>query len=568
MASSELTKLSQDLATQNGVTSPAPATPAPETTAERTAGISQVNQNQADAAKLGVTIPGSTGLYDNGTTTPTPVKRAIKTPTSTVAAPQTAAQIQADLLKASQGEINSINTYAAQKIEALKPTQEQRVRETSSINTLTGLAGSTEANTTTAATRATNDKENQLVRQEAAAKIQSVMSGVKTKALEMAQTAREQFTKDTAEARAQRTADLEEAVKNTATLAATGVTYDGLKATDPVSFKYLADSVGGEALLKAQFTLNRPVDQILDKKIEAGKYIITYQNPLDGKVRIETLDLGLPAQYTKTIDAGDRILAIPDNWDGDTSKLMTINKGLTPSKAGVGGGGAGAGSGTYANDLDAIIGATQAIIPTKFGQATFTNQISKARSDADKISLIASVVLGKADAATKTDFTNQAVGIKQIDKAIKMLDDGAQTGVLESGAQYTFNLAGKDYDPKLAQLNQLLVSAIQPYRNSVTGAAWGNQEDNEYQQLFGSTKYSPAELKQRLLGVKEILASKSAAALGSYVNPLGTYGDPFNTGSISTGSDIASRVDAAGFDYQAMKADGLSDSAILSAIGQ
>jgi len=559
MPSPEITELSKNLATQNGVTTPVSA---PE----------GVSGNASVTNESTVTPPAPTGPSDalkamSIAMSPKKPNRPITTPT--VAAPETADQIQAKLLKASQAEINNINQYAAKSIEAAKPRQDERLRETSSVNTLTGLAGSSEANRTTEATTAVNKRENDLIRAEAQTKVSAILTGVKTKALEMAQTAKENFRLDTESAAKERTARLEEATQNAAMLAQSGVTYEGLKTTDPEAYQALADSVGGEELLKAQFTLNRPQEDILDKKIENGKYVIAYRNPLTGATRIESVDLGLPPQYTKTVDAGNRILAIPDNWSGDPAELLTINKGLTPGQASAAAGTGSGSSSAYSSDLDALIGTTESIIPSKFGQETFRKNIAKARTEADKISLIASVVLGKADAATKTDFTNQAVGIKQIDKAIKMLDEGAKTGLLESGAQYAFNIAGRDFDPKLAQINQLLVSAIQPYRNSVTGAAWGNQEDGEYQQLFGSTKYAPAELKQRLEGVKEILASKSAAALGSYVNPLGTYGDPFNTGSIATGNtDIASRVDAAGFDYQAMKADGLSDSEILSAIGQ
>lgn len=538
--STELTDLSKNLATQNGPVTPAPV--ASGLTPEQ-----QANEDAAQKTRFGTATPAATPSAPTTPYTtspeltalsiansPTKTKRTVKEPV--VEGPKTQAQIQAELLKASQAEINGINQYAAQQIEALKPRQEERLRENSSVNTLTGLAGSTEANRTTGETTAVNKKENDLVRAEAQAKISGILTGVKTNAIKMAQDAKTEFRLDAESKAKARTARLEESILNAATLAASGVTYEGLKTTDPEAYKALADGVGGEQLLKAQFTLNRPQEDILDKKIENGKYVIAYRNPLTGATRIESVDLGLPPEYTKTVDAGNRILAIPDNWDGDPTKLITINKGLTPGQAQSGAAGGGGGStGTYGSDLDALIGTTEAIIPTKFGQATFRDKISKARNESDKISLIASVVLGKADAATKADFTNQAVGIKQLDKAIKMLDDGAETGVFQAGAQYAFNLAGKDFDPKLAQINQLLTSAIQPYRNSVTGAAWGTQEDGEYQQLFGSTKYSPTELKQRLEGVKDILASKSATALGSYVNPLGFYGDPFNAGNIETG---------------------------------
>ena len=563
--SQEPTDLSKNLATQNG-----PVT-APEGNSGNASTVPTPTPTTTPVPPPYTTSPELTALSialsPKIPTTTTP-KRTIKEP-STPTMPTYEDAYKAESRNA-QKEINLLNQYAAEQLASLQPRQEERLRETSSVNTLTGLAGSTEANRTTEKTTAVNQKENDLVRAEAAMKAQQILGNVSTKAIARAKEAREGFTAqyemDQATKLAKQTEDFNEAI----TLAQSGVDLNAYKTQDPEAYSYLAESLGGEEMLKATFTLNRPKETILDKKIEGGKYIISYQNPIDGKVRIETVDLGLPVGYSKTIDAGNRILAIPDDWDGDPAKLVTINKGLTPGQATTAAGGsAGSGGGTYANDLDALIGATESIISSKFGQETFKKNIARARTEADKISLVASLVLSKADAATKTDFANQTVGIKQIDKAIKMLDEGTQSGVLQSGAQYAFNLVGKDFDPKLAELNQLLISAIQPYRNSVTGAAWGQQEDNEYQQLFGSTKYSPAELRQRLVNVKDVLASKSSSALSAYVNPLGTYGDPFNTGNIASGnSDIATRVDQAGFNYEAMKADGLSDSEILSAIGQ
>lgn len=193
----------------------------------------------------------------------------------------------------------------------------------------------------------------------------------------------------------------------------------------------------------------------------------------------------------------------------------------------------------YTNDLDAIIGSVLSTIPTKFGQQTFNAQIAKARNDTDKLNLVASQVLKGQSAELKSDFANQATGISQIDKAIKLLDEGVKTGLINNTAQYVYNLAGKDFDPKLAEINGLLVSAIQPYRNSVTGAAWGNQEDGEYQQLFGSTKYSPTELRQRLLQTKELLKAKSSEGLNAFVNPLGVYDNQFQVGTLTPGSGSA-----------------------------
>lgn len=187
----------------------------------------------------------------------------------------------------------------------------------------------------------------------------------------------------------------------------------------------------------------------------------------------------------------------------------------------------------YANDLEAIIGSTLSTIPTKFGQETFKKQIASARNDADKMNLIAAQVLKGQPNELRLDFANQAAGIASIDKALVLLDEGTKTGVLKNAIQYTYNLSGKDFDPNLAKVNSYITSAIQPYRNSVTGAAWGDQEEAEYASLFGSTKYSPAELKQRLLQTKETLKSKSAIGLNTFVNPLGVYGNQFETGNFA-----------------------------------
>jgi hypothetical protein len=124
MPSQELTDLSKKLATQNGVTNPTPAevpTQNPVTTQTSTsAGMETINQT-VDRAKELLATPAPI-------TTP---NRPIKAPA--IEQPKTAVNFQKDLLKASQGEINQINKYAAQQIEALKPRQEERVRENAQL---------------------------------------------------------------------------------------------------------------------------------------------------------------------------------------------------------------------------------------------------------------------------------------------------------------------------------------------------------------------------------------------------------------------------------------------------
>lgn len=269
-----------------------------------------------------------------------PVKRTLKGATAqtspTYQAPvgaKTAAQFEAELGRSAQKEINSLNKYATEQIKALRPAQEEAVRATQSVSTLTGLGGSSEANIAAGKTSAANEAENKLIRQETATKIQTVLSKVASDAQTLAQSERTNFRLDEASRIANEEAQRTKANENIATLGQSGVSADALAKNDPATYQALSESVGGEELLKAMFTLNRPQETILDKKIQGGKYMIAYKNPLDDKIRIETVDLGLPPEYNNTIDAGDRLLAIPDGWDGDPSKLVTINKGLTPSQA-------------------------------------------------------------------------------------------------------------------------------------------------------------------------------------------------------------------------------------------
>ena len=244
------------------------------------------------------------------------------------------------------------------------------------------------------------------------------------------------------------------------------------------------------------------------------------------KAEVEALNAGLSNAETEWQNATKR-----SEFKG--SFLQWIKEKARAEKVSIGGVGLGGDrDGKYKTDLDAIIGATLSTISTKFGQQQFQTQLNRARNDADRISLVASQVLKGQSAEIKNDFNNQTFGVKQIDNALALLNEQTKTGVIQAGKQYVFNLAGKDFDPNLAKINGYLISAIQPYRNSITGAAWGEQEDDEYQALFGSTKYSPPELKQRLLQIKEIMKAKSVQALNSFVNPLDTYGNVFEQGDM------------------------------------
>jgi hypothetical protein len=248
-------------------------------------------------------------------------------------APQSEEAIYTNKAQQAQGEIDALNKLYDSKLQEQAVINEGRNRQTSSVNTLTGLGGSTEANVQVGKTDTLNKKENDLINNERAAAISSIFSKVRSEAVQESQFQRQEARMNAEQIMSTRKARQEEAAKNLTMLAQSGVTIEGLKKSDPQSYEFFAKQMGGEQILQAMMTLNRPQDTILDKKMQGGKYIISYQNPLTGKVRIETVDLGLPPEYSQSVDTGDRLLFMPDGWDGDPSKLITINKGMTPQQA-------------------------------------------------------------------------------------------------------------------------------------------------------------------------------------------------------------------------------------------
>lgn len=320
-------------------------------------------------------IPTSTSVYDPNagrTVAPTPVPTAIPAPTAdqlarrtadatttnpttdtaspyyprytaaeqaavdTLSAPVTAKtedQIVAEKTAAAQAQIDALSKHYADLAAEQQTINEGRNRATSSVNTLTGLAGSTEANIAANKTTALNQKESTAIENQKNADIQSILTGIRSSAVQEAQQSRQEARQSATDILALRTQRQTEAVDHLTNLAKAGATLDGLKSTlGQQEYNYLVNNVGGETQVQSLLTLNRPQETVLDKSIQNGKYVIAYQNPIDGKVRIESTDLGIPPGYSKTIDAGNRILAVPDNWDGDPSKLISINKGLTPTQ--------------------------------------------------------------------------------------------------------------------------------------------------------------------------------------------------------------------------------------------
>jgi hypothetical protein len=263
----------------------------------------------------------------------TPQEQAAESYLNTFQTPKSEEQIYEDKRKLAQGEIDSLNSYYDKIYQEQQDINQGRERGTNAVSVMSGLAGSSDAERNLTQTKQLNQRDNEKINAERGAAISQILSGIRSSAATSAREARLDARADAESILSRRKEKQTEAVTNLTNLAKAGVTKEGLKTSSPSEYQYLADLVGGDSQLEALFTLNRPQETILDKRVEGGKYIIAYQNPIDGKVRMETVDLKLPVGYSDAIDAGDKLLFKPDNWDGDTSKLISINKGLTPDQA-------------------------------------------------------------------------------------------------------------------------------------------------------------------------------------------------------------------------------------------
>lgn len=255
---------------------------------------------------------------------------------STFQAPETAAQIAERLRQGSQGAIDSINKTYDDQVAAAGKTGQEKLNMDNAVSVLSGLTGSTEAARTRGATLDANDKTVQAINNERLAKTQAIYSQISGDAEKEAQQQKEDATKSAEDIVTRRTASQAKALDNIKTMAAGGlVDFDSFKNSpqNQKVYQYALDAAGGsEDNLRAIFAMNRPKDQLVGTPTRAGDHFIqAYQNPLTGKVSYDKVEVpgGLPAEYNtfqKIGDAttGERLLAIPDGWDGDMSKVKVI----------------------------------------------------------------------------------------------------------------------------------------------------------------------------------------------------------------------------------------------------
>jgi hypothetical protein len=456
--------------------------------------------------------------------------------------PETREQITERKRQEAQGLIDSLNKTYDDQVAEKRKVGDERLSIDNAASVLSGLMGSTEAGTNRKATLDANDKEIQAVNNKRALDLSTVYHSISSEA---ETEAREQLADATRSAEAviaRRTASQTKAIDSLKQMASGGlVDFDAFKNSPKNKgvYDYALQSVGGsEDALRAMFMLNRPKDQIVGAPTRIGnKYVQAYQNPITGKVAYEQIDLpvDLPTEYTKFQQLGDNLVAIPDNWDGDTTKLKTV----------------GSTRGTHDILADQLL---QAQIAGQYKSNAKTQQEIDAKNAPG-----GAVDLSSLPAAIKDDLITMRTVRDMANQLLKAKTDSGFAGTGALGKGTVGNL--------LAKVNMSPASSIQN-RNLV-----GNIKAT-IAKMRGGTSFTPNE--EKLLNQYTPNINDSDSVLEQKLNDLIGYINTKeqNTLSVAGGktaaapaSDIKSQVAAKGYDYDSMKADGHSDAEIRAAVG-
>lgn len=269
---------------------------------------------------------------------PSPIQRTIdpnfakaESYLSTFKAPETSEQIAERKRRESQGLIDSINRTYDDELARKRELGQGRLNANNAISVLTGLSGSTEAVRTDNTVKQGNEKELQAVNNQRQLQLAQVYTKISDDATREAREQIEDARRSADEIITRRKETQTRAVENLKLMASSGlVDFQAFKSSPQSAnvYKYALDSVGGsEQALEGLFMLNRPKDQVIGQPIRVGnKYMQQYQNPITGKVSFEalTLPFDLPVEYSSFQKMGDNLVAIPDGWDGDVTKLRTV----------------------------------------------------------------------------------------------------------------------------------------------------------------------------------------------------------------------------------------------------
>lgn len=107
------------------------------------------------------------------------------------------------------------------------------------------------------------------------------------------------------------------------------------------------------------------------------------------------------------------------------------------------------------------------------------------------------------------------------------------TNVIKGGIENLANKIGTTTNPKLAAIKTRIIQATQKYRNAITGAAWGEQEDAEYRSIFPSIS-NTNKLNQTIIDTMiPLLQNNERNTIGFLLGGSDVYDEIFGNGTMT-----------------------------------
>lgn len=203
-------------------------------------------------------------------------------------APKSEEQIVTERTAAAKDRIAALNDYYASQKANLAPLNEMRTREANAQAVLRGLSGSSEAGTLTETALAKNAAASNAIAAEHAMKMADLYSGIQDFAHNEAIRQKTEATSNAKDVLARGETARKVASDHLITIAKNpSFNLDAIKANDPTTYNQLAQSVGGEDIMKGIVFANRPASSIVGTPTIVGGYIHQMVKQPDGTITHE-----------------------------------------------------------------------------------------------------------------------------------------------------------------------------------------------------------------------------------------------------------------------------------------
>lgn len=237
-----------------------------------------------------------------------------------------------------QSQIDTIKATAADRIATENIAGTNRSGQTRAINARSGTIGQDFGNAAQEKTTQANAAAVKAIENERDMMIQSILAKVDSEAYTRAKDATETARKNADQYVTYLKEKRDSARTDIANLAKSGMTLE--KLTEQQYKNLLDSSEMTPSELNAAFVLNKPQESVVHSFTEGNKYYVITKDPITGKNKTETIDLGfsVPKNYNQTKVNDTTVLFFPDKFD-DTKPIKDQIISYT-----VGGGKAGAGT--------------------------------------------------------------------------------------------------------------------------------------------------------------------------------------------------------------------------------